>query len=85
MSLPLNTGEEHYNCISALIKSMRGGDDNAAIYWLSRMLEGGEDPKFIARRLIVFASEDVGEILKPFVSKALCIISTVDHLVTSCG
>ena len=55
-------GEEHYNCASALIKSMRGSDDSAAIYWLSRMLEGGEDPKFVARRLVIFASEDIGEI-----------------------
>lgn len=53
-------GEEHYNLISALIKSMRGSDANAAIYWLARMLEGGEQPLYIARRLIVFASEDVG-------------------------
>ncbi|XP_071959605.1 ATPase WRNIP1-like [Antedon mediterranea] len=54
------TGEEHYNCISALIKSMRGSDANAALYWLGRMILGGEDPLFVARRLIVFASEDVG-------------------------
>ncbi|KAL9229484.1 hypothetical protein vseg_004946 [Gypsophila vaccaria] len=53
-------GEEHYNLISALIKSMRGSDGDAAIYWLARMLEGGEQPLFIARRLVVFASEDVG-------------------------
>ncbi|KAG8387067.1 hypothetical protein BUALT_Bualt03G0214800 [Buddleja alternifolia] len=53
-------GEEHYNVISALIKSMRGSDADAAIYWLARMLEGGEEPLYIARRLIVFASEDVG-------------------------
>lgn len=53
-------GEQHYNLISALIKSMRGSDGDAAIYWLARMLEGGEEPLFIARRLIVFASEDVG-------------------------
>ncbi|XP_057541478.1 uncharacterized protein LOC130820215 [Amaranthus tricolor] len=53
-------GEEHYNLISAFIKSMRGNDANAAIYWLARMLEGGEQPLFIARRLVVFASEDVG-------------------------
>ncbi|KAL2906851.1 ATPase WRNIP1 [Bienertia sinuspersici] len=53
-------GEEHYNLISALIKSMRGSDANAAIYWLARMLEGGEQPLYIARRLVVFASEDVG-------------------------
>jgi len=53
-------GEEHYNCISALHKSIRGSDDNAAMYWLVRMMEGGEDPLFIARRLIVCASEDIG-------------------------
>jgi len=53
-------GEEHYNIISALHKSMRGGDANAAVYWLVRMLEGGEDPIYIARRLVRFASEDVG-------------------------
>ena len=54
------TGEEHYNIISALHKSMRGGDASAAIYWLARMLEGGEDPLYVARRLVRFASEDVG-------------------------
>ncbi|OJG91566.1 recombinase RarA [Enterococcus silesiacus] len=53
-------GEEHYNIISALHKSMRNSDVDAAIYWLSRMLEGGEDPIYIARRLVRFASEDVG-------------------------
>lgn len=53
-------GEEHYNIISALHKSMRGGDANAAMYWMVRMLEAGEDPLYIARRLIRFASEDVG-------------------------
>jgi putative ATPase len=54
------TGEEHYNIISALHKSMRGGDADAAVYYLARMLEGGEDPLYIARRLVRFASEDVG-------------------------
>ncbi len=53
-------GEEHYNIISALHKSMRGGDPQGAIYWLVRMLEGGEDPVYIARRLMRFASEDIG-------------------------
>jgi len=53
-------GEEHYNIISALHKSMRGSDADAALYWLARMLEGGEDPLFVARRLIRFASEDIG-------------------------
>lgn len=54
------TGEEHYNIISALHKSMRGGDADAALYWLARMLVAGEDPVYIARRLVRFASEDVG-------------------------
>lgn len=53
-------GEMHYDIISAFIKSIRGSDPNAAIYWLARMIEGGEDPKFIARRLIISASEDIG-------------------------
>jgi len=53
-------GEEHYNVISAFIKSMRGSDPDAAVYWLMRMLEAGEDPRFIARRMVIFASEDVG-------------------------
>ncbi|MEA3398784.1 MAG: replication-associated recombination protein A [Patescibacteria group bacterium] len=53
-------GEEHYNIISALHKSMRGSDPNAALYWLARMLEGGEEPLYIARRLVRFASEDIG-------------------------
>lgn len=54
------TGEEHYNVASAFIKSMRGSDADAAIYYLARMLEGGENPSFVARRLVIFASEDVG-------------------------
>mgnify|MGYP001176187653 FL=1 len=53
-------GEQHYDIISAFIKSIRGSDPNAAIYWLARMVEGGEDPLFIARRLIILASEDIG-------------------------
>jgi putative ATPase len=53
-------GEEHYNIISAFIKSIRGSDPDAALYWMVRMLEGGEDPKFIARRMIILASEDIG-------------------------
>lgn len=54
------SGEQHYNIISAFIKSVRGSDPNAAVYWLARMLEGGEDLLFIARRLIILASEDIG-------------------------
>ena len=53
-------GEQHYDIISAFIKSMRGSDPHAAVYWLARMIEGGEKPEFIARRLIIFASEDIG-------------------------
>jgi putative ATPase len=65
-------GEEHYNIISALHKSMRGSDANAAVYWLCRMLEGGEDPLYIARRIIRFASEDVG------LSNSLALNQAVD-------
>jgi len=54
------SGEEHYNLISAFIKSMRGSDPDAALYWMVRMLEAGEDPRFICRRMIIFAAEDVG-------------------------
>lgn len=54
------SGEEHYNIISAYIKSLRDSDPNGALYWLARMLDGGEDPKFIARRMVIFASEDIG-------------------------
>jgi len=53
-------GEQHYDIISAFIKSIRGSDPNAAVYWLARMLEGGEDPLFIARRMVILASEDIG-------------------------
>ena len=53
-------GEQHYDIISAFIKSIRGSDPNAAVYWLARMVEGGEDPAFIARRLVILASEDIG-------------------------
>lgn len=53
-------GEQHYDIISAFIKSMRGSDPNAAVYWLARMIEAGEDVKFIARRMVIFASEDIG-------------------------
>ena len=53
-------GDQHYDIVSAMIKSIRGGDPNAAVYWMARMLQGGEDPKFIARRLIISAAEDIG-------------------------
>jgi putative ATPase len=54
------TGEQHYDSISAFIKSLRGSDPNAAVYYLARMIEGGEDPSFIARRMLILASEDIG-------------------------
>ncbi len=54
------SGDAHYDVVSAFIKSMRGSDPDAAVYWLARMIDGGEDPRFIARRMLIFASEDVG-------------------------
>ncbi len=59
--LPYDKNKDmHYDIISAFIKSMRGSDPDAALYWLARMIDGGEDPKFIARRILIFASEDIG-------------------------
>ncbi len=60
MALYDKSGDQHYDIISAFIKSIRGSDPNAAVYWLARMLEGGEDVKFIARRMVILASEDIG-------------------------
>jgi putative ATPase len=74
------SGEEHYNIISAFIKSMRGSDPDAAVYWLARMLEGGEDPKFIARRMVVLASEDVGN-ADPFASVLATNCFTAVHYI----
>ena len=54
------TGDQHYDIVSALIKSIRGSDVDASVYWLARMIAGGEEPKFIARRLLILASEDIG-------------------------
>lgn len=73
-------GDEHYNTISAFIKSMRGSDPNAAVYYLMRMLEGGEDPKFIARRMIVFASEDVGMADPQALPLAAATVQAVDFV-----
>src|SRR6185295_7160581 len=53
-------GDEHYGVVSAFIKSMRGSDPDAAVYWMTRMLEAGEDPRFVLRRMVIFAAEDVG-------------------------
>ncbi len=74
-------GEEHYNTISAFIKSMRAGQPDAAIYYLARMVEAGEDPKFIARRMVIFASEDVG-LAQP---TALVVANAVFEAVRSIG
>ena len=60
MAIYDKAGEQHYDIVSAFIKSIRGSDPNAAVYWLARMIEGGEDPAFIARRLLILASEDIG-------------------------
>jgi putative ATPase len=73
-------GEEHYNIISAFIKSIRGGDPDAAVYWLARMLEGGEDPKFIARRMIVLASEDIGNADPYALTLATSCFTAVDYI-----
>ena len=73
-------GEEHYNLISAFIKSIRGSDPDAAVYWLARMLEGGEDPKFIARRMIVLASEDIGNADPHALTLATSCFTAVDYI-----
>jgi putative ATPase len=72
--------EEHYNIISAFIKSIRGSDPDAAVYWLARMLEGGEDPIFIARRLIILASEDIGNAEPNALTIATSAFTAVDYI-----
>ena len=74
------SGEEHYNVISAFIKSVRGSDPDAALYWLVRMLEGGEDPLFIARRLIILASEDIGNASPNGLVLAEAAFSAIDKI-----
>ena len=76
-----NTGEEHYNSISAFIKSMRASDRDAALYYMARMVDSGEDPKFIARRMVIFASEDIG--LAD--SRALAVANDVFRAVETIG
>jgi len=73
-------GEQHYDIISAFIKSMRGSDPDAAVYWLARMLEGGEDPKFIARRMIILASEDIGNADPVALMLAVDSFTAVDYV-----
>ena len=72
--------EEHYNLASAFIKSMRGSDPDAALYWMARLLEGGEDPLFVARRMVVFASEDVGNADPRALSVAIAAKEAVDFI-----
>lgn len=73
-------GEEHYNVISAFIKSMRGSDPDAALYWLARMLDAGEDPLFIARRMVIFASEDIGNADPQAVQLAITVKDAFDFV-----
>ncbi len=73
-------GEEHYNTISAFIKSVRGSDPDAAVYWLARMLDAGEDPKFIARRMIILASEDIGNAEPAALTLATSCFTAVDYI-----
>lgn len=73
-------GEYHYDTISAFIKSIRGSDPDAALYWMARMLEGGEDPKFIARRMIVLASEDIGNADPYALTLAVSTFTAVDYI-----
>lgn len=72
--------EEHYNIISAFIKSVRGSDPDAAVYWMARMLEGGEDPKFIARRMVILASEDIGNADPYALTLATSCFTAVDYV-----
>lgn len=73
-------GEEHYNLISAYIKSLRDSDPDGALYWLARMLEGGEDPKFIARRMAIFASEDIGNADPRALLVAMAVFQAVERV-----
>jgi putative ATPase len=73
-------GEEHYNVISAFIKSMRDSNPNGALYWLARMVESGEDPRFIARRMVIFASEDIGNANPQAVQVATAVAHAVEYV-----
>ncbi len=73
-------GEEHYNVISAFIKSMRGSDPDAALYWLMRMVEAGEEPLFIARRMVIFAAEDIGNADPRALQIAIAVKEAVDFV-----
>ncbi|HLP80088.1 MAG TPA: replication-associated recombination protein A [Acidobacteriota bacterium] len=73
-------GEQHYDAISAFIKSMRGSDPDAALYWLSRMIHGGEDPRFLVRRMIIFASEDIGNANPTALVLATSALTAVENI-----
>jgi len=73
-------GEAHYNIISAFIKSMRGSDANATLYYMARMLDAGEDPKFIARRMVIFASEDIGIAAPAALNLAVSTFQAVERI-----
>src|SRR5207247_1888875 len=73
-------GEQHYNVISAFIKSMRGGQPTAALYYMARMLQAGEDPKFIARRMVIFASEDIGMAAPAALNLAISAFQAVERI-----
>lgn len=73
-------GESHYNIISAFIKSMRGSDANATLYYLARMLQAGEDPKFVARRMVIFASEDIGLVAPAALNLAVSTFQAVERI-----
>mgnify|MGYP000486181641 CR=1 FL=1 len=73
-------GEDHYNVTSALIKSLRGSDPDAALYWLARLIAGGEDPRFIARRLVIFAAEDIGNADPRALTVAIAAADAIDRI-----
>ncbi len=73
-------GDSHYDTISAFIKSMRGSDPDAALYWLAKMIEAGEDPRFIARRMVIFASEDIGCADPLALSQAVACFQAVERI-----
>lgn len=74
------SGDDHYDVVSAMIKSMRGSDPDAAVYWLARMIAGGEDPRFIARRLVIFAAEDIGNADPRALGVANAAFDTVERI-----
>src|SRR5690606_24330559 len=74
------SGDNHYDIISAYIKSLRGGDPDAALYWMARMLESGEDPMFVARRLVIQSSEDIGNADPRALQVAMAALTAVEKI-----